>query len=217
MDSNSLADKGSLIKNKCMETEQSQQLSKRERRELRQQEKQKLRESEKRKRSIKKIMVWVIAILIAGASAYGLYQLANQPEKPRSGKTFPILGREHIAVGASHPAYNSNPPTSGWHYAQPADWGVYQQELPDEQLLHNLEHGGIWISYKDIDQETKSNLETISKRYSGSVIITLRSANDAKIVLASWGRLEKLESFDEIRIVDFIKANKNKSPEKLVR
>ena len=68
-----------------------------------------------------------------------------------------------------------------------------------------------------MDQETKSQVEAIGKRYPGSVIVTPRSANDAKIVLASWGRLEILESFDETRIVDFIKANKNKSPEPLAR
>lgn len=184
---------------------------------MRRQEKQQLQMSQQRRRSVKKIATWTIVILIVGASGYSLYYLASQPEKPRPGETFPILGQEHISVGASHPAYNSNPPTSGWHYAQPADWGVYPQELPDEQVIHNLEHGGIWISYGDIDQETKSNLEAIGKRYSGSVVVAPRSANDAKITLASWGRLEKLESFDEIRIMDFIKANKNRSPEPLAR
>lgn len=200
-----------------MNTEQPQQPSKQERRELRRQEQQKLQESRERKRLTKQITIWTIVVLIVGGSGYGLYYLASQPEKPRPGETFPILGQEHIAVGATHPAYNSNPPTSGSHYAQPADWGVYQKELPDEQAIHNLEHGGIWISYKDIDEKTKSDLEAIGKRYSGSVIVTPRSANDAKIVLASWGRLEKLENFDETKIVDFIRANKNKSPEPLAR
>src|SRR3989344_6054622 len=103
------------------------QLTKQERRELRQQEKQQFQISQQRKRSVKKITTWTIVILIIGASGYGLYYLASQPEKPRPGESFPILGQEHISVGASHPAYNSNPPTSGWHYAQPANWGVYQE------------------------------------------------------------------------------------------
>lgn len=179
--------------------------------------KQERRELAIKKHGVRKTVGWIIAILIIGGTGYGLYYLASQPEKPRPGETFEILGQEHISVGASHPAYNSNPPTSGWHYGQPANWGVYQEELPDEQLIHNLEHGGIWISYKDVDQETKSNLEAISKKYPGSVIVTPRSANDAKIVLASWGRLEKLESFEETKIMDFIKANRNKSPEPLAR
>jgi hypothetical protein len=193
-------------KNKFMETEQSQKTSKQER-----------YEGQERKRLVKRITIWTIAVLVIGGSGYGLYYLASQPEAQRPGETFPILGQTHIEVGATHPAYNSNPPTSGWHYAKPADWGVYQEELPDETLIHNLEHGGIWISYKDVDQETKSSLEAIGKRYPGSVVVTPRSANDAKIVLASWGRLEKLESFDETQIVDFIKANRNKSPEPLAR
>lgn len=68
-----------------------------------------------------------------------------------------------------------------------------------------------------MDQETISNLESVGKGYPGSVIVTPRSANDTKIVLASWGRLEKLESFDETRIIEFIKANRNRSPEPLAR
>jgi len=190
-------------------------LTKRERKELKRQERQGLENARQRKRMAKKIVTWAIVAVIVGGSAYGLYYLASLPEKPRLGEAFPILGQEHIAVGASHPAYNSNPPTSGWHYAQPAEWGVYQKELLDEQLIHNLEHGGIWISYKDVDNVTKTKLEAIGKKFSGSTVVIPRSANDAKIILASWGRLEKLESFDEARITDFIKANTNKSPEPL--
>lgn len=179
--------------------------------------KQERRELAIKKHHMRKTVGWIIAVLIIGGAGYGLYYLASQPEKPRPGEAFSILGQEHISVGASHPTYNSNPPTSGSHYAQPANWGIYQEELPDEQLIHNLEHGGIWISYKDVDQETKSNLEVIGKKYPGGVVVTPRSANDTKIILASWGRLERLESFNETQILDFVKANRNKSPEPLAR
>jgi len=200
-----------------METEQPHQLSKQQRYELRQQEKKKMDSGRERKRLMHTIKVWTGTVLVIGASGYGLYYLASRPEKLRPGETFPILGRDHISVGATHPPYNSNPPTSGSHYADPAGWGVYQKELPDEQLIHNLEHGGIWISYKDIDEKTKSDLEVIGKRYPGSVVVSPRPANDAMIVLAAWGRLEKLERFDETKVIDFIDANKNKSPEPLAR
>jgi hypothetical protein len=134
----------------------------------------------------------------------------------RVGQEFPEISREHIEVGASHEPYNSNPPTSGPHYAQPADWGLYNQPLADEQLVHNLEHGGIWISYKtSIDAETKSKLAQIAKANPGSVIMTPRDTNDSPIVLASWTRLEKMDVYDEARILNFMKANKNKSPEPL--
>ena len=157
-------------------------------------------------------MKWTIGIAVVIITGYGLTLLMRQDKQQRPGEAFAIQGQEHIAVGASHPEYNSNPPTSGWHYAQPANWGVYQTELPDEQVIHNLEHGGIWISYTGIDDATKTALEKIAKSNS-KVIVTPRSKNDAAIVLASWGRLQKLQTLDEQAILAFIDANSNKSPE----
>ncbi len=131
------------------------------------------------------------------------------------GQSFESQGREHVPLEQASGPYNSNPPTSGDHLVNPAEWGVYQNELPDKQLIHNLEHGGIWISYKDIDPDTKLKLEAIGKANPGSVIVTPRAANDAPIAIAAWTRLEKLTSYDEAKILEFIRANKNKSPEPL--
>jgi hypothetical protein len=159
------------------------------------------------------IMKWIISIvLLSIAIVYGAVVFASKDQQPQLGEAFAIQGQEHIAVGASHPEYNSNPPTSGSHYEQEANWGVSQVELPDEQLIHNLEHGGIWISYTEIDDATKAVLEKIAKSNS-KVIVTPRSKNDSPIVLASWGRLQKFQTLDEQAIRAFIDANSNKSPE----
>jgi hypothetical protein len=133
------------------------------------------------------------------------------------GEVIPVLGRDHIKDVNAKIQYNSNPPTSGTHYEYAEQWGVFDQAQPDTKMVHNLEHGGIWITYKDIDDQTKQQLETIAKANSGSVIMTPRPANDNKIALASWGRLEKLDGYDEAKILEFIKANKNKSPEPMAR
>ncbi|MSU44770.1 DUF3105 domain-containing protein [Candidatus Nomurabacteria bacterium] len=146
------------------------------------------------------------------------YRIGDNPQKlDPVGEIFENQGQTHIKIGESHPPYNSNPPTSGSHYIQPASWGIYTKALRDEQAVHNLEHGGIWISYKDIDEATKANLKNIAKANNRSVILSPRDANDSKIVLASWMRLEKLDSYDEVKILDFILRNKNKSPEPLAR
>lgn len=137
----------------------------------------------------------------------------NSKDLPSVGEEIPALKSGHINSGAPHDSYNSNPPTSGDHLASPAKWGVYSTPLTDEQAIHNLEHGGIWISYKDIDDQTKSQLETIAKANGGSVILSPRPNNDTKIAMASWGRLEKLDGYDEAKILEFIRSNKNKSPE----
>jgi len=123
-------------------------------------------------------------------------------------------GRDHVLPGAPHPPYNSNPPTSGWHYAATATWGFHNTELPDELVVHNLEHGGIWISYKDTeDTEVVDGLVALAREYRTKVIVTHRPRNDSRIAVAAWGRLMKLDRFDRTAIVDFINRFKNKGPE----
>ncbi|OJI06579.1 hypothetical protein BK004_02760 [bacterium CG10_46_32] len=195
-----------------------QQLTKRERRELRRQEQKERQKLDQRKNTQNRILKWTAGLLAIGIIGYGLFLLISRATTPRPGESIAIQGRDHISVGSSHPEYNSNPPTSGPHYSQPTPWGVYQDELKDENVIHSMEHGGIWISYQpDIDDETKAKIEAIGKKHSGSVVVSPRSANDSLIALASWGRLEKLSLFDEAQIIEFIKRNKNKSPEPLAR
>lgn len=158
-------------------------------------------------RAVVPIAVAVIALTLGfGCTAF----------RPKPGEAFPSQGREHIAPGESHPAYNSNPPTSGWHYAQAAPPGAYRQEIPDEILIHNLEHGCVWISYKDPkNTELVEKLDAIAARYPTSVVLAPRPKNDSAIAVAAWQRLLKIETFDQDQIEEFIKAWRNKAPESL--
>ncbi len=159
----------------------------------------------------------IIWFAISQDAKYSKYKVGRNVENLEPvGQVFENQGQEHIKIGSSHPAYNSNPPTSGWHYPQPANWGVYSKPIADELAVHNLEHGGIWISYKDVDEETKEKLKLIAKANGSSVILSPRDANDAKIILTSWTRLLKLDSYDEAQILDFILRNKSRGPEKIV-
>lgn len=164
------------------------------------------------------ILIGLAVILIGSAFLFKLNLTGKTISNPSSelGEEIPILGRGHVSEGIKV-AYNSNPPTSGDHWPQPAEWGFYDYDEPiqDEILVHNLEHGGIWISYSDFDKETDSKLKVIAEKYPQAVIVTPRPQNDAKIALASWGRLLKLDKFDEELIISFIKNNVNKAPEPL--
>lgn len=123
-------------------------------------------------------------------------------------------GRDHVAPGQSHPAYNSNPPSSGWHYAGTAPWGFHNGELPDELLIHNLEHGGIWITYKD-DQDASvvDPLVALAREFPRKLVITHRPKNDTPIAVVAWGRVMKLDRYDREAVVDFYNRFKNKGPE----
>ena len=86
-----------------------------------------------------------IALVAVGILGFGAWSKL----RPRPGERVPGQGTTHIQIGQSHPAYNSNPPTSGWHPPQTVQWGLPRTEIPDEFAVHNLEHGGTWITYQD--------------------------------------------------------------------
>lgn len=189
-----------------------------------------LRRGQDRKSGLlKKIRNWGIAIIVLTVGVLGLIQLTKKsPEQIEfeqqveavslEGKIeeFPIEGRDHVPSGTSV-EYQTNPPTSGGHLAQAEEWGIYDTEIDDKAGVHNLEHGGIWISYKDISEEEIKVLEELGQKNSQSTIVSPRSDNDNKIVVASWGKMMKLESADKALIQKYIDSYKNQSPEKLAK
>ncbi len=165
---------------------------------------------------IKKYTIWIGVIVVVVGLIYRGVSIVEEANKSRPGEAIPIVSRNHVNIGDAHEPYNSNPPTSGPH-AGPAPWGVSEKELIDEDVIHNLEHGGIWISYKNLNQEDIKKLEDIGRKYSSRTVVSPRPANDDNIAVASWGRLLKLEEVDVEQITEYVKRNFNKSPEQLAR
>jgi hypothetical protein len=163
------------------------------------------------------IGIFVIVLVVVGLGYY-LFTASQEPNPADlPGETFESLGADHIDDGSTdHPAYNSNPPTSGWHWPVAAPWGVYDNPEKDERYIHNLEHGGIWISYKPsvVSAEDIAKLKDFAQRYR-KMIITPREANDSPIALAAWQHLQKIDSYDETTILRFIDAFYDQGPEKV--
>jgi hypothetical protein len=138
----------------------------------------------------------------------------GDPSIPDTSVSYPNLGQTHITPGDSHPPYNSNPPTSGWHWPEPAAWGVYPNQLPDEQLVHNLEHGGIWLSYRDpTNQDIINQLLDIASKYPSHIIVEPRPQDDSPIAVAAWGHLLKMDTVNYDVIYAFIRRYRKHGPE----
>lgn len=168
-----------------------------------------------RRKRIQKLM-WLLGTLVAAGFLISWFiRSVNTRGQNLPGEFIPEEGRQHVNLGHKH-TYSSNPPTSGPHFENPAEWGVYKEELPDEILVHNLEHGGIWISYKPgIPEDVIAKLESFYQKYGRKIIVTPRSANNSDIALAAWTRLDKfsIAEYSDERVEKFIKAYRNKGPE----
>lgn len=70
-------------------------------------------------------------------------------------------GNEHVPPD-SNVDYEANPPTSGDHFAVPADDGAYFQTPEAGALVHTLEHGRIFIQFHpDAPDEVKGDLKAL--------------------------------------------------------
>ena len=145
-------------------------------------------------------------------------QLSNRPSGVKlPGNRITELEAKHIPE-TQKVKYNSNPPTSGAHYAVAAEWGIYNTAPVDEKLVHNLEHGGIVISYnpgqingQDLEQLRAQvrKLSTINPR----VILTPRQNLETAIALTAWGYLQKLDKYDPTAVKNFYDAHIARGPE----
>lgn len=106
-------------------------------------------------------------------------------------------------------AYDKFPPFGGPHDSVWAACNgvVYGQPVRNENMVHPLEHGAVWIAYND-KQITGPALETLKAKVNGQTHLMLSPYPDLDkpISLQSWGHQLKLDSADDPRIDQFIRA-----------
>lgn len=166
-------------------------------------------------------MIWS-AIGVAVLAVVGF--MVWQGIKPAAGESFPIMvSSPHIETDTDPGTYNSDPPTSGPHYAEEARAGLYDTnsyKYPAGYLVHNLEHGYIifWYNCAILDDsacaQLKTKLRTVIDDVGGVKVIAYPWPSlDVPVVATSWGRMLKFESFDINQAKAFYRANLNRAPE----
>jgi len=181
---------------------------------------QQLRERN-RKQKINASLVWG-AVGIAIIEIIGL--IIWQGVRPAAGEAVSIMiSSPHIPLDTDPGQYNSNPPTSGLHYANELNARFYETNeytFPAAYLVHNLEHGYVIFWYNcDLISESactdlKTQIKSVMDELGGTKLIAYPWPSiDVPVVITSWGRLQKFESFDTDQVKAFYRANLNRSPE----
>lgn len=96
-------------------------------------------------------------------------------DKPPPGVEFPSQGNFHLAeVTQPHEDYNTSPGSSGPHVGVLANWGVHEEPIPEELFIHNLEDGGVVITYDCPSDcaELQAGLTELVEDVGGRVVLT---------------------------------------------
>lgn len=114
--------------------------------------------------------------------------------------------------------YAESPPFGGEHDPVWADCmgAVYPIQIRNENAVHSLEHGAVWITYRpDLPQDQIDQLSSIVQG-EGFVMMSPYAGLSSPISLQAWGKQLFVDSAADPRIAQFITAlrqNPSNTPE----
>jgi hypothetical protein len=124
-------------------------------------------------------------------------------------------GNNHIDGAVK---YDTDPPSGGNHNPGAASPGVFTNDSkpPDAQIVHALEHGYVALWYRpDVDPAALEELKGLAGRYDRDVLLVPRASLSRPVAATAWHRRLLCTQPDVQSVESFVKAYRNKGPEKV--
>ena len=125
-------------------------------------------------------------------------------------------GQGHVATPVEYP---ESPPVGGEHDGEWADCTgtVYSVDIRNENAVHSLEHGAVWITY-DPERASEDDVAALSELVDGTSgrMLSPRPGLSAPISLQSWNNQLTVDSATDSRLqqaADFLTSNPDTTPE----
>lgn len=99
--------------------------------------------------------------------------------------------------------YDQSPPVAGPHNPVWVNCDFYSSEVPNENAVHALEHGVVWITYADVDDDTLEALADLADD-NDRLLVSEYPDQGAPLVLTAWNRQMSVEDLDDDRVDAFV-------------
>jgi len=139
-------------------------------------------------------------------------------------KTAKASSRKHVSSLDAKVKYNTDPPSNGSHYIQPAVWDFYTTAADPIQVVHNEEHGGVVLWWGDkVPPATVDELRTFYNESPNGMVGTPYASLGSKVAITGWtapsggmgeGHAAVCPTFDEDAFAAFRDAYRGKGPER---
>lgn len=159
------------------------------------------------------LLIWgagsLAVLLMAGIVAYAILNGRTPAAAESSGTPGQVDVVSTYKVSQGHVtgkvAYAQTPPAGGEHNATWLNCGVYDQPVPNENAVHSLEHGAVWVTY---DPSLPSDqVATLRKKIPGTyMVLSPYSGLPSPVVASAWGKQVLLTGVDDPKLTDFITA-----------
>ena len=176
-----------------------------------------MRRAEKaRDRRNRIITITISSVIVAGLVGWGAWaindanekqdQKAAAAKKPVQGeKTWNAkkLGRNHVTGTVKYPV---NPPVGGDHSQawMTCDGTVYTKAIANENAVHSMEHGAVWVTYND--KATAADVKTLSDKVSKTpyTLLSPDKTQSGTITLSAWEVQLSVNKASDPRVEQFL-------------
>ena len=151
------------------------------------------------------IVVAVVVAFVAGFVALAVVDSRQQAGggAPDGVQELDVPSRDHTEEVVSYP---QNPPVGGDHSAVWQNSGFYDEPVRDENAVHTLEHGAVWITYSpDLPADQKDRIRGLVE---AQTCMLASPSEDARspVVASAWGKQLALEGADSPDLEQFVRA-----------
>ncbi|MGW1164196.1 DUF3105 domain-containing protein [Streptomyces sp. NPDC002550] len=115
------------------------------------------------------------------------------------------LARTHVTAKVSYPMH---PPVGGNHNPiwATCDGTVYTKPLQDENAVHSLEHGAVWVTYTS--KANKADVDALAAKVKKTPYSLMSPYENqaAPLILSAWGHQVAVKSADDPEVNKFFSA-----------
>ena len=114
-------------------------------------------------------------------------------------ETWEITNRAHTTEDVAYP---QDPPAGGAHAPIWLDCGVYDEPVREENAVHDLEHGSVWITHDP--GLAADDVEALAAQLPDNGIMSPREDLPSPVVVTVWGAQLRLDGADDERLRLFL-------------
>jgi hypothetical protein len=160
--------------------------------------------SERRHRRIRIAAIGAVSLAVAGGLALAVVLGSGNGggnTNIAGVKTYTGLSRNHVQGTVK---YAQNPPVGGNHNPVWLNCGIYDKPVKNENAVHDMEHGAVWITYRP--NLPTAQIATLTSQVKGKTYVDLSPypGLPAPVVASAWGKQLKLNSASDPRLAKFI-------------
>ncbi|TIC86616.1 DUF3105 domain-containing protein [Nocardioides sp. GY 10127] len=142
------------------------------------------------------------AALVVGAAVLPGLRSGAQVTGLAAVRVYEDLPRDHVEGNVT---YEESPPVGGQHDPVWLDCGVYDTQVRAENVVHDLEHGTVLLTYDPAVVED-DEVATLAGFLPDNGILSPWPGQGAPVVATVWGRQLDLTGVDDTRLPLFLEA-----------